>query len=37
MALAHTLEAPPAGRVGVWVKRDAVTSFRDFVAEPAGR
>lgn len=37
MTLAHTLEAPPAGRVGVWVKRDAVTSFRDFVAEPAGR
>ncbi len=28
--LAHTLDATPAGKVGVWVKRDAITSFRSF-------
>ena len=30
----HTLDAVPAGRVGVWAKRDAVTAFRGFSAEP---
>lgn len=34
IAVAHTLEAPPTGRVGVWTKRDAVTAFRDFTARP---
>jgi hypothetical protein len=32
----HELPAPPAGRVGLWVKRDAITAFRSFIAEPAG-
>lgn len=31
----HTLEAVPSGRVGVWVKRDAITAFQRFEAEPA--
>ena len=35
LALAHTLDAVPSGRVGVWVKRDAVTAFRQFTAVPA--
>lgn len=35
LALTHTLEAAPSGRVGVWVKRDAVTAFRDFRAQAA--
>lgn len=34
VALKHTLDAAPSGRVGVWVKRDAVTAFRRFVATP---
>ncbi len=36
LALAHTLDAEPSGRVGLWVKRDAVTAFRNFsaTAEP---
>lgn len=34
LALKHTLDAAPSGRVGVWVKRDAVTAFRRFVATP---
>jgi hypothetical protein len=28
----HTFESAPVGRVGVWVKRDAVTSFQGFDA-----
>jgi hypothetical protein len=31
----HELSARPAGRVGLWVKRDAITAFRAFIAEPA--
>lgn len=34
LALKHTLDTSPSGRVGVWVKRDAVTAFRRFVATP---
>jgi hypothetical protein len=35
--LTHTLEAAVSGRVGLWVKRDAVTAFRNFSVTPAGR
>lgn|GEM_PF-1129087 len=35
IAIRHTLDAAPMGRVGVWVKRDAMTAFRDFDATPA--
>jgi hypothetical protein len=28
--LTHRLEAAPSGRVGLWTKREAVTSFRNF-------
>lgn len=31
----HTLDVDPVGRVGVWVKRDAITAFRDFRAAPS--
>jgi hypothetical protein len=34
VSISHTLDAAPAGRLGVWVKRDAVTAFRDFDARP---
>lgn len=30
----HTLASVPTGRVGVWVKRDAVTAFQGFDAVP---
>jgi hypothetical protein len=30
----HDLPVAPRGRVGVWVKRDAITAFRGFMAEP---
>lgn len=30
MSVTHSLGTPVRGRVGVWVKRDAVTVFRDF-------
>lgn len=33
LALEHTLEAAPSGKVGVWVKRDAVSAFRGFRAQ----
>ena len=29
LTMSHTLERPPAGRVGLWTKRDAVTVFKD--------
>ena len=32
ISVEHTLEADPAGRVGVWAKRDAITGFREFRA-----
>jgi hypothetical protein len=31
----HTLDAARSGRVGLWVKRDAVTTFKDYRVEPA--
>jgi hypothetical protein len=34
ISVEHTLDVDPAGRVGVWVKRDAITGFRDFRASP---
>ena len=34
VSLRHTLDSAPTGRVGVWVKRDAVTSFRNFGVLP---
>jgi hypothetical protein len=30
--LTHTFDAPVTGHVGVWVKRDAITTFKDFAA-----
>jgi hypothetical protein len=30
----HTLERPLSGRLGVWVKRDAITTFRGFRVSP---
>ncbi len=30
----HTLPAPVTGRVGLWVKRDAVTVFREYAVTP---
>jgi len=35
--LRHTPDAAFSGRVGLWVKRDAVTAFRNFSAAPTGR
>ncbi len=34
ISVEHVLDADPAGRVGVWVKRDAITAFRAFSAAP---
>lgn len=34
ISVTHTLAAPQTGRVGVWVKRDAITAFRNFSARP---
>lgn len=34
LTLRHELPDPPSGRVGVWAKRDVVTSFRGFRSEP---
>jgi hypothetical protein len=33
ISVEHTLDAEPAGRVGVWAKRDAVTGFRSFTVQ----
>jgi hypothetical protein len=33
----HVLDAPVSGRVGLWVKRDAVTAFRGYTVVPAGK
>lgn len=35
VSVEHTFEAPLVGRVGLWTKRDAVTTFRDFRVERA--
>jgi hypothetical protein len=32
LTLTHKFDAPVAGHVGLWVKRDAITVFRDFSA-----
>jgi hypothetical protein len=37
LTLTQSLDAPVSGRVGLWVKRDAVTAFRDFTVQPARR
>jgi hypothetical protein len=34
--LMHELPGTPRGRVGLWTKRDAITAFRGFAAEPGG-
>ncbi|HPW18303.1 MAG TPA: DUF4405 domain-containing protein, partial [Candidatus Aminicenantes bacterium] len=34
LTVEYELEEPVEGRVGLWTKRDSVTSFRDFRAEP---
>ena len=34
ISVQHTLDTEPAGRVGVWAKRDAITAFRGFSATP---
>lgn len=33
ISVSHALDAAPAGRIGVWAKRDAVTAFRGFTAQ----
>ncbi len=35
LSVSHTLDVAPAGRVGVWAKRDAITGFRAFSAVAA--
>jgi len=30
LSVTHTFDTAPTGRVGVWVKRDAITAFRAF-------
>lgn len=37
LALEHTLDAAPSGKVGVWVKRDAVTAFKGLVVQRVQR
>ena len=37
LQLKHTLDTAISGRVGLWVKRDAVTAFRNFRVTPSGR
>jgi hypothetical protein len=34
ISVEHVLDTEPAGRVGVWAKRDAITAFRSFSATP---
>ena len=36
LRLDETLDRPPIGRVGLWVKRDAVTAFRGFTVTRQG-
>lgn len=33
LTMTHTLDAPASGRVGLWTKRDSVTSFRNYTAK----
>lgn len=37
ISVQHTLDTEPAGRVGLWVKRDAVTAFRGYIVAPQTR
>ncbi len=37
LTLTHQLDSAVSGRVGVWVKRDAVTSFRGYTVTAAGK
>lgn len=37
IAVSHTLDTDPVGRVGLWVKRDAITGFRAYSVEPLAR
>ena len=34
ISVQHTLDTDPVGRVGLWVKRDAITAFRGYTATP---
>ena len=34
ISVQHTLDTDPLGRVGLWVKRDAVTAFRSYAVTP---
>jgi len=34
LSVSHTFDTAPTGRVGVWVKRDAITAFRSFDVLP---
>lgn len=33
----HVLDAPVSGRVGLWVKRDAITAFRNYTVSAVGK
>lgn len=35
ISVTHTLDAAPSGRIGLWVKRDAITGFQSFRAQTA--
>ena len=37
ISVEHTLDVDPVGRVGVWVKRDAITAFRGYSVVPQTR
>ena len=37
ISVEHTLDTDPAGRVGLWVKRDAITGFRAYGVAPQPR
>ena len=34
ISVQHTLDTDPVGRVGLWVKRDAITGFRAYTVSP---
>ena len=35
LRLEHTLPAAVRGRVGFWTKRDTISAFKEFVAQPS--
>ncbi len=37
LTLTHQLDSAVSGRVGLWVKRDAVTAFRNYTVTPVGK